>query len=116
LWVLPLALYLVSFILCFEGDGWYGRKRFTFVFALTVIAYWLLVKQGPLVAIEIQIAVYCLLLFVCSMICHGELAKIRPGAHHLTTYYLIISFGGAAGGLFVNLIAPLIFKQYRELP
>ena len=74
LWVLPLALYLISFILTFESDRWYGRKRFTFILTISVFAYWLLIREGPLAAIELQITTYALLMFVCCMICHGELA------------------------------------------
>jgi len=115
LWVLPLVLYLFSFILCFEGRKWYGRTRFIFILGITVLTYWLMVGKGPLVDIEIQITVYCLLLFVGCMICHGELSNLRPKPRHLTAYYLLISLGGAAGGIFVNLVAPLIFTQYQEL-
>jgi spermidine synthase len=114
LWVLPLALYLISFILCFAGDRWYGRRRFTIVLALAVATYWLLLEKGPLVAIEIQILTYCLLLFVCCLICHGELAQLRPATNYLTSYYLIVALGGATGGIFVNLVAPQFFKQYLE--
>ena len=115
LWVLPLSLYLISFIFCFDGDNWYGRTRFTYIFGITVLVYWLMIGQGPLVNIEIQVTTYCLLLFVCCMVCHGELAKLRPGPDKLTSFYLLIALGGAAGGIFVNLLAPVIFKQYQEL-
>lgn len=115
LWVLPLSLYLISFIFCFEGNNWYGRKRFNFVLTISIMTYWIMIGKGPTVGIQIQIATYCLLLFVCCMICHGELVNLRPGPDRLTSFYLVISIGGAAGGIFVNLIAPLLFQQYQEL-
>jgi hypothetical protein len=116
LWVLPLSLYLVSFIFCFEGDRWYGRGRFVFVLLLALGAYGLTLSEGPLVDMRIQITAYCLLFFVFAMINHGELAKLRPHPQYLTRYYLSISIGGALGGLFVSLLAPLIFQDFWELP
>jgi spermidine synthase len=74
---------------------------------------WLLTKQGSLNVIA-QIAIYNLLLFIACMICHGELYRLRPQADHLTSFYLMVSLGGAAGGIFVNLIAPFIFTGYWE--
>jgi hypothetical protein len=61
-----------------------------------------------------QILAYCLLLFAACMLCHGELYLLRPSAQHLTTFYLMVSIGGAMGGIFVSLIAPLIFNGYHE--
>jgi hypothetical protein len=61
-----------------------------------------------------QILSYCLLLFSACMLCHGELYLLRPSAEHLTTFYLMVSIGGAFGGIFVSLIAPLIFNGYWE--
>jgi spermidine synthase len=116
LWILPLSLYLVSFILSFESDRWYGRGRFIFMLIVSLSVYGLLLSKGPLFDIRVQILTYCLLLFVCAMVCHGELAKLRPHPKYLTRYYLLISIGGAIGGLFVNLAAPVVFKDFWELP
>jgi hypothetical protein len=116
LWILPLTLYLLSFILCFESDRWYGRVRFTLVLVLAAVAYRMTLSGGPLVNLKIQIAAYCLLFFICCMICHGELARLRPAPKHLTSFYLTVSVGGALGGLFVNLAAPMLFVYYWELP
>lgn len=115
LWVLPLALYLLSFILSFDSDRWYGRVRFTLVLALAALAFGLLLSKGPLVDYRIQAAGYCLLLFTLCMILHGELAGMRPHPSHLTRYYLLIALGGALGGIFVNLVAPLMLDFYWEL-
>lgn len=116
LWILPLTLYLLSFILTFESDRWYGRGRFSLVLILAVSAYGLMLSRGSTVDIKIQITAYCLLFFVCCMICHGELARLRPAPKYLTSFYLTISVGGALGGLFVNLLAPVLFIYYWELP
>ena len=116
LWILPLSLYLLSFILCFESDRWYGRGRFTLVLLFTAAAYALTLSGGALVELKIQITAYCLLFFVCCMICHGELARLRPAPRYLTSFYLTVSVGGALGGLFVNLAAPVLFTYYWELP
>jgi spermidine synthase len=74
---------------------------------------WAMTQAGALNVI-IQIALYNLLLFLACMICHGELYRLRPHADHLTSFYLMVSLGGAAGGIFVNLIAPFIFTGYWE--
>jgi hypothetical protein len=116
LWILPLSLYLLSFIFTFESDRWYGRGRFTLVLVCAAALYYLVISRGPLVRLEIQITAYCLLFFVCCMICHGELARLKPAPSHLTSFYLTVSIGGALGGLFVNLVAPMIFIYYWELP
>lgn len=116
LWVLPLTLYLLSFILCFESDRWYGRIGFTLMLAIAAAAFGLALSSGPYLDLKLQIAAYCTLFFVCCMICHGELARLRPAPAHLTSFYLLISVGGALGGLFVNLAAPMLFTSYKELP
>lgn len=115
LWVIPLSLYLLTFILCFENDRWYHRGRFVLVTMLVVGVFALMSAKGPMIDIRIQIATYCLVLFVGAMVCHGELVQLRPMPHRLAEFYLSISIGGALGGLFVNLIAPVIFKDYWEL-
>jgi len=115
LWVLPLALYLLSFIICFDSPRWYRR----FPFALGLIAAlfglcWALFNAES-ASIRHQIAFYCGGLFACCMVCHGELYRLRPTAGRLTGYYLGIATGGALGGLFVAVAAPLLFTGYYEL-
>jgi SAM-dependent methyltransferase len=116
LWILPLSLYLLSLILCFEGHGWYHRGfflRFLGV-ALGGMAYAVspLFANMPLVPL---IALFCGGLFVCCMFCHGELARLKPPAGHLTLFYLLFSLGGALGAVFVALLAPRIFSGFYEL-
>jgi len=116
LWILPLAVYLLSFILAFDSPRWYARFPFTLAFAGAVAAFcWALFSAGGW-AVWRQAATYGGALFVCCMVCHGELYRRRPGAGRLTAYYLLISVGGALGGVFVALIAPAIFTGYNELP
>ena len=117
LWILPLSLYLLSMILCFESGIWYRRfilLRFTAV-ALGGMAFALspdFVNAGPL----LQIPLFCAGLFVCCMTCHGELAILKPSKEHLTLFYLMVSLGGALGGIFVGAIAPYAFRGFYELP
>jgi len=114
LWIVPLSVYLLSFILAFSDARWYDRRLYSLLFSLTSIAMlWVLLQAGEL-NVLIQIAVYTVLLFLACMICHGELYRLRPDAGHLTSFYLMVSVGGAVGGLFVNLVAPFIFTGYWE--
>lgn len=114
LWILPLALYLLSFILTFSGERGYNRKLYSVLFiAATALTLFVLLNSTRL-HVYWQILTYCLLLFCACMLCHGELYRLRPEADHLTSFYLMVSIGGALGGLFVSLIAPVIFNGYWE--
>jgi spermidine synthase len=115
LWVLPLSIYLLSFILCFASEKRYPRVLFYPLFVASVVAVLSLMLAGPGVAIYIQVSVYCGALFVFVMVCHGELYRLRPHPRYLTSFYLMLSLGGALGGVFVGLIAPHVFAQYYEL-
>lgn len=115
LWVLPLALYLITFILCFDSDRWYSRRMFLVPTVALQIAAVYLATRGSNVPILLQIATYFGALFSCCMTCHGELAALKPHPRYLTLYFLTISAGGAAGGLFVGLVAPMLFVNYSEL-
>jgi hypothetical protein len=115
LWVLPLALYLLSFVICFDSPRWYARLPFTLALIGAMAAdCWALFK-GTDASLYQQVAVYCSALFVCCMICHGELYRLRPDPTHLTGFYLMIAAGGALGGIFVAVAAPHIFTDYYEL-
>ncbi|NOU01791.1 MAG: fused MFS/spermidine synthase [Gallionella sp.] len=117
MWILPLTLYLLSFVLCFEGRNFYVRKFWIWPTLVIIIAMaWGLTTNYGFLAINIAIPLYCTGLFLVCMFCHGELAAAKPVAHYLTRFYLILSLGGAAGGLFVGLIAPKIFNAFWELP
>ena len=114
LWVVPLALYLATFIICFESPRWYSRAVFMGAWAVsTAFLCWVLLKgwDAPLAGLLVA---YPAAVFTGCMICHGELARLRPPAHRLTLYYLWIAFGGALGSLFVAVVSPVIFNDYSE--
>jgi SAM-dependent methyltransferase len=117
LWLLPLTLYLLSFILCFEGRGWYHRGLFLRLLAVALggMAY-ALSPEFDNTKLGVLIPLYAAGLFICCMFCHGELAQLKPHSAQLTSFYLMLSLGGALGGLFVAMVAPRIFRGYFELP
>ena len=113
LWILPLVLYLLSFIICFDNEQWYRREIFHSLFAVAVVGSCATVYL-PNASIGVQIITFSLLLFSACMVCHGELVRLRPAAEHLTAFYLMVAVGGALGGIFVAAIAPHIFSGYWE--
>jgi hypothetical protein len=115
LWVLPLAVYLLSFIVCFDHPRWYRRGLFhPFLLATTILT--LMFYRGVGLHLWMFIAMFLLTQFACCMFCHGELYRRRPQPEHLTSFYLMIALGGVAGSAFVNLVAPFLFKGYWEMP
>lgn len=117
LWVVPLSLYLLSFIIAFSDrfkpridnmQSIVGLSTLALLAALTLLSY---NKALPLVLGMHFFALFCL-----SLGCHHVLSKHRPNSQFLTTYYLYISIGGALGGLFAALVAPIIFPNYSEYP
>ncbi len=116
LWVLPLTVYLLSFILTFSGEKWYHRSFFSVLMLISTALVLLVLAQRASMPILWQIAIYTLLLFAVSMVCHGELYRLRPAPTHLTRFYLLVSLGGALGGVFVTLIAPHLLSGYWEYP
>lgn len=115
LWILPLTLYLLSFVLCFEGRNWYQRRIFfgPLLIILGAMA-WALHTNGGVMDIKQAIPLFAAGLFVMCMFFHGELAALKPAPRHLTGYYLMISLGGAVGGLLVGFVAPKLFNTYYE--
>ena len=116
LWVPPLCLYLLSFIICFDNDRWYNRKLFAVLafIALPALAYELVREDFP--TLKLAAWFYCAVIFVLFMICHGELARRRPAPAHLTDFYLMASLGGAIGGLLIAVAAPYVFNALYDLP
>ena len=159
MWVVPLSLYLLSFIICFDSERWYIRKLWASL-TIVIIAALSLFKEAETVRYELinmtdskgtgwgetivrtfaeparrvwdailpvrftswyddnllfQAILYVAMLFFICMVCHGELVRSKPRPRHLTMFFLMISAGGALGGLFVALICPLIFKTHFEL-
>jgi hypothetical protein len=133
LWVIPLALYLLSFILCFESDKIYQRWIFVPLLAIFLggyfwetnlfggsirlagMAYYMFADSGN-THIKYIIPLFAIGLFLACMMLHGELARRRPAPEHLTLFYLMVSLGGALGGSVVALVAPHLFRTFLELP
>lgn len=152
LWVVPLSLYLLTFIICFEHERWYGRVPVLWaVVALPVIfitctqerlqkqPYWTQLEGfarkhvapavKSLTGHEVNLSTLDLApnflwelgwafgaMFLACMLCHGELTRLKPAPRRLTEFYLLMSFGGALGGLFVSLGAPRFFTSFAEWP
>ena len=115
LWVLPLSLYLLSFVLCFDSPQWYWRGSYHRLLVFMVGAIAMALHQGWKMPLLWRIGIYGVGLFVMCMVCHGELYRLKPHPRHLTYYYLMLAAGGALGGLAVAVIAPLVFNSYLEL-
>lgn len=117
LWVLPLSLYLFTFILTFDFERLYHRKIFVWLLSLALggmaygLAHW-----NSHTNLRLVIPVFSAGLFICCMFCHGELVKRKPAPQYLTSFYLMLSLGGALGGLLVGLVAPTVLPGYFELP
>jgi SAM-dependent methyltransferase len=118
LWVLPLSIYLLTFILCFEGSGWYRRNPYLqlLAVALGAMAYALSVDSTGSVPLRVMVPLFAMGLFTCCMVCHGELARLKPDPRYLTHFYVMIAAGGALGGLLVGLAAPRLFNALYEMP
>jgi spermidine synthase len=114
LWVLPLTIYLLTFVLTFSSKQRYQRGFFTTLLLLGTVV-WILNTLMPALNFMMELVIYCFLLFSAAMVCHGELYALRPAATQLTRFYLMVSLGGALGGFFVSFLAPLIFQGYWEL-
>lgn len=117
LWVIPLSVYLLTFILCFESDRWYRRWIWLPLFFPSIAV--LVAANGSELdsnSVPLMLALLSTALFVCCMCCHGELACMRPTASRLTVFYLCLAAGGALGGLFVGLFAPHVFPATYENP
>jgi SAM-dependent methyltransferase len=117
LWVLPLSIYLLSFILCFEGSGWYRRNPYLQILAVALgsMAFANSAEAAGNLPIRVLVPLFSMGLFTCCMVCHGELARLKPHPKYLTHFYLMISAGGAVGGLLVGLVAPHLFDALYEL-
>lgn len=135
LWIVPLVIYLLSFVLTFDSDRFYDSQVFLWVLfaalAAAAFTFYPALLLGPLAKmgvawaehfevnennIKLVIGLYSLGLFIICMWCHGELARRKPAPRHLTSFYLMLSVGGALGGLLVSFVAPLTLPGYYELP
>jgi hypothetical protein len=116
LWILPLSLYLLSFVLCFDARGWYRRDFFLRMLGIAIggMTYALAPSFAGL-PWKVLILLYCFGFFICCMFCQGELVRLKPASEYLTSFYLLISLGAALGAVFVAVVAPRIFSGYYEL-
>jgi SAM-dependent methyltransferase len=112
LWIAPLSLYLLTFILSFDHPRWYCRPLFLALVALALPA---MAGFSDSLNLSRLLLVFAVGLFAACMFCHGELSRLRPDPRHLTTYYLMISLGGALGGLAVCFGAPFFLRGYFEI-
>jgi hypothetical protein len=117
LWVLPLALYLLTFTLAFSRRGRYSRWWLVRLLGVALGSLGYAIYEPSFTeSFQVSVPFFCAGLFVCCLFCHGELAQRRPAASHLTSFYLMISLGGALGAMFVGLLAPRVFPAIYEFP
>jgi len=119
LWVVPLAIYLLSFIVCFDHERWYIRDFWCSLAVLAILAVASIEVLDWLprsLSFAEQLCLYFPLLFFVCMVCHGELVRLKPDPRHLTEFYLLIAAGGALGGALVTLAAPRLFTTFLEWP
>lgn len=114
LWILPLGIYLTTFIICFNSTDGYKRHWYLPLFFLSLLGYTLVDRYSVDVSLEVRVLLLCALLFSACMLCHGELVRRTPPKIRLTEFYVLMSLGGIAGSLFVNVAAPLLFSDYHE--
>jgi len=119
LWVMPLSLYLLTFIICFDHERWYKRRLVALGAIVTlclVTAVDQLITTGAHMSFSftVELTLYFAALFFLCTVCHGELVRLKPSPRYLTSFYLHIAAGGALGGLFVSLAAPHLFTTFME--
>jgi spermidine synthase len=117
LWIIPLAIYLISFVLVFSPKSVIPHRLMVLaqpflLVPLAILFYWGFTKIVAWPFIPFHLLVF----FITAMVCHGEIAYSRPSTFHLTEYYLWISVGGVLGGLFNTLVAPQVFHSLAEYP
>ena len=116
LWIVPLTLYLLSFILCFDSSRWYPRDVLLAAAAAALgVMAWCVADPRLTHELMLQLGVFCVGLFIACMFCHGELARQKPAPRYLTRFYLMVALGGAIGAVLVDIVAPLVLPANFEL-
>ncbi len=116
LWVIPLAIYLLTFVLVFARRALLPEALLKRAMPIILVALVLLLAMQATEPIALLMALHLLAFFTVAMVCHGEIARDRPATQHLTEFYLWMSVGGVLGGAFNALLAPLIFTTVAEYP
>jgi hypothetical protein len=116
LWVLPLAIYLLTFIIAFEREALYSRTLFSLLLIVSVAGVTKVTLNGPHTWLGWQLLAYGGALLTGCMVCHGELYRLRPAPRYLSAFYLWVSVGGVLGGVIVSLVAPRLFASFAEYP
>jgi len=116
LWVLPLAVYLLTFIIAFSRESFYSRVVYSVLLIGSGAAVAHAHAAGPHFPLPLQLLAYAASLFAGCMVCHGELYRLRPAPRHLSAFYLWVSAGGVLGALFVSGVATAFFRAYWEYP
>jgi hypothetical protein len=114
-WILPLSLYLLTFIFAFgrkDKNSWSSADSLLYLVIIAIIGLGFFISTDFII---IQVLVYTLILFLFCMICHNEMVRIKPAAKYLTNFYLLIAAGSIIGSIFTGIIAPLVFNSYFEL-
>ncbi len=116
LWIVPLSIYLITFILCFDASRWYLRSLVLPLAALALGGMaWAIADLRYTHALGLQLGISCAGLFLACMFCHGELARLKPAPRHLTRYYLMVSLGGALGAVLVGVVVPVVLPANFDL-
>jgi hypothetical protein len=116
LWIAPLSVYLLSFVITFDSDRWYRRSLFAILAGVLAPAACVVTAIATGVSLLNQLGIYLAALFSACMLCHGELVRAKPPHSHLTLFYLCVAAGGVAGGIFAAIWAPRHFKEFSEFP
>jgi spermidine synthase len=116
LWVLPLSIYLLTWVLVFQARPLLPHRWMLLLQPLAIVCIIVLLSGGSEQNLFVLLGGHLFCFFVIAMACHGELARTRPPAQHLTGFYVALSFGGMVGGLFAGLIAPFSFSWVAEYP
>lgn len=115
LWIVPLSLYLLTFIICFDREAWYSRRWCAGAGVISLLLIHGTAFTSANWTMPIHLCAYFTAMFFTCMVCHGELVRRKPAAKYLTAFYLMSSAGGAVGGLTIGLLCPWLFSTYLEM-
>jgi len=115
LWVIPLSLYLLSFIICFDNSRWYSRLWYGRGLVAAAFLATIVMRMGGKLPVMIEVAAFFVLLLLACLVCHGELVRRRPHKRHLTMFYQYCAAGGAVGGMLVSVVCPRLFSGFLEM-